>query len=115
MKEEPTSQPDDNHTSAEEGRQQHPLPQRAHVADRFERNRRNLGQLGWLSPNEKEADVAQDPVGKVNNACRKMETLRLQIVAPPLKNFRRLATQRRRPIWVRRIHSAAAIAAQLAR
>jgi hypothetical protein len=63
--------------------------------------------IGIAIPKREKADVARDPVGKVNNARRKMETLRLQIVAPPLKNFRRLATQRRRPIWVRRIHSAA--------
>jgi hypothetical protein len=68
--------------------------------------------LGSLSPNEKQADIARHPVGKVNNARRKMETLRLQIVAPSEKDFRGLATQRRWPIRVRRINGAAAIAAE---
>ena len=34
------------------------------------------------SPNEKQADVARHPFGKVNNPGRKMKTLRPQIVAP---------------------------------
>jgi hypothetical protein len=67
-----------------------------------------------LSPDEKQADVARHPAGKVHNSGRKMETVRLQIVAPSEINFRRLAAQRRRPIGVRHIDGAAAIAAQLA-
>ena len=35
-----------------------------------------------LPPDEKHPDIARHPVGKVNNPRRKMETLRLQIMAP---------------------------------
>src|ERR1700722_1230288 len=35
-----------------------------------------------LSPDEKHADIARYPVGKVDDPGRKMETLRLQIMAP---------------------------------
>ena len=45
-----------------------------------------------LSPNEKQPDIARHPVGKVNNSRRKMETLRLQIMAPSQVNLGGLAT-----------------------
>ena len=80
-----------------------------------ERNRGKLGRLRLLSPNEKQADVARHPVGKVKNARRKMKTLWLQIVAPAQENLRRLATQRGWPIRIGRIDSTAPVAAELAR
>jgi hypothetical protein len=68
-----------------------------------------------LSPNEKQADVARHPVGKVNNSRRKMETLRLQIMAPSQIDLGGFATQRRRPARVGYVNSTAAVAAHLAR
>ena len=53
--------------------------------------------MGTVIPNEKQADVARHPVGKVNNPRRKMETLRLQILAPSQIDLGGFATQRRRP------------------
>ena len=71
--------------------------------------------IALSSPNEKQADVARHPAGKVKNAGRKMKTLRLQIVAPAQEDLPRLATQRGWPIRIGRINSTAAIAAELTR
>jgi hypothetical protein len=52
------------------------------VADRLLLDRGKLRPMRPLSPNEKQADIAGHPVGKVHNPRGKMETLRLQIMAP---------------------------------
>ena len=79
-----------------------------------ERDPAKLTRSRRLSPNEKQADVARHPVGKVNNPRRKMETLRLQIMAPSQIDLGGFATQRRRPAWVGYVNSTAAVAAYLA-